>query len=113
MGRLRDFSKMLALWAGQISLPGLLLFFNEHLPFAMLFQLLIPALVLGAVGAAIMTFIVQPGEKLGALLVGIVVGFGLPPVAFWGLAAARPRTKQRWAMSLPVAFSVFRAALPE
>jgi nitrate reductase NapE component len=96
MVRLRDFAKMFALWAGLISVPGLLLVFGarsrvEPVNFALLPLMLFPAVVLGLVGAAIMSFVVRPGERLGAMIVGIVVGFGLPPVAFWGLAAVLPK----------------------
>ena len=98
MLRLRDFTKMFVLWAGLICVPGLFLVFGqggrgEPKHSDLLPLVLFPASVLGAVGAAIMTFVVRRGERRSAMIVGTVVGFGLPPVAFWSLAAVLPKNE--------------------
>ena len=80
------------MWAGLTALPSVLMWvqgmtFGGGLQRLLaLPYLLAPALVLGAIGASVMTFAVPPGRKSAGLFAGIVVGFVLPVVTFWGLA---------------------------
>jgi hypothetical protein len=92
-----SFWKVFKLWAGLTALHGVLMWvqgmtFGGGLERLLaLLYLLAPALVLGAIGASVMTFAVPPGRKLAALFAGIAVGFVLPVVTFWGLAAVLPK----------------------
>jgi len=93
------FSRFFGLWAGIIGFPGLLFYFmgNQHLPIVVLLkQLLVclaPALLFGAIGAAVMTFLVPPGRMVLALIVGILTGFVIPVATFWTVGAILPRNE--------------------
>ena len=55
--------------------------------------LLVPGLVMGALGATIMTLVVEPGRTFSAVIVGFFVGSGVPLIVFWGLAALGPKNE--------------------
>jgi hypothetical protein len=55
--------------------------------------LLVPGLVMGVLGSAVLTFVVQPGRTWTAITVRAVLGFGFPLAVFWGLAAVLPKNE--------------------
>src|ERR1700758_1390508 len=58
-----------------------------------LFEMVAPGIAFGAIGAAFMTLLVRPGQKLRALVVGLLVGFGTPAAFFSGLAILLPKNE--------------------
>jgi hypothetical protein len=69
------------------------LIFGAPLRRAMLPVVLLPGMVVGAIGAAILMYKVRPGEETRAKMIGALLGFGLPPLLFWGLAALQPKNE--------------------
>jgi len=86
-----EFLRTFLFWAALTSLPCLLFTmpFSLHLVAA----LMVPGLVMGALGATIMTLVVEPGRTFSAVIVGFFVGSGIPLIVFWGLAALGPKNE--------------------
>jgi hypothetical protein len=91
------FWRFFGLWAGIVGVPSLLFYSmgNHSQPILFLLkQLLVflaPAVLFGAIGAAVMTFLVPPGRTVLAVLVGIVLGFVLPVATFWTVGTILPK----------------------
>jgi FtsH-binding integral membrane protein len=87
----REFGKFFTLWAGIIAIPCLLVFSQNGIQYArFLTVFLAPAVVFGAIGATVITFLVSPGQLLRGGLAGILVGLVLPAAVFWGLLIILP-----------------------
>ena len=91
----QDFWKFFKIWAGVSALPvlpfSLQAVFRGNVSQAPV--ILAPAVLFGAVGAAVMTFLLPPGNLFRSVLVGIVVGFVVPAGVFWVWANALPKNE--------------------
>jgi hypothetical protein len=84
-------------WGSIMALPGLFFLPQVGLHYQyILFGMVAPGIKFGAIGAAFMTLLVRPGQKVRALVVGLLVGFGTPAAFFWGLAIVLPKMRRPW-----------------
>jgi hypothetical protein len=82
---------------GIMAFPGLFFLPRVGLHYQyILFEMVAPGIAFGAIGAAFMTLLVRPGQKLRALVVGLLVGFGTPAAFFSGLAILLPKNERPW-----------------
>ena len=99
---LSEFWRIFLLWASLTQLLSLI--FVLHGPFS--FGLLAVALALGrfmgGIGATIMTTVVPPGRTFNAVLVGAVVGFGVPLAFFLTLIAVLPKNEATMGYGLAI-----------
>jgi len=88
-----EFLRTFLFWGALTSLPCLLPLFTTPFSLRLVAALMVPGLVMGALGATIMTLVVEPGRTFSAVIVGFFVGSGVPLIVFWGLAALGPKNE--------------------
>jgi hypothetical protein len=92
--RSQVFWAVFKIWGGIMAFPGLFFLPRIGLHYQyILFEMVAPGIAFGAIGAASMTLLVRPGQKLRALVVGLLVGFGTPAAFFSGLAILLPKNE--------------------
>jgi len=88
-----EFLRTFLFWAALTSLPCLLPLFTMPFSLRLAAALMVPGLGMGALGATIMTLVVEPGRTFSAVIVGFFVGAGVPLIVFSGLAALGPKNE--------------------
>jgi hypothetical protein len=89
---LRRAAEFTLLWAAVGSVPPLLLAFHGNVSLVTLAGSLLPGIVLGLIGTAILTIVIPAGSK-NAPVTGVVIGGGLPAVILWALAVIPPKNE--------------------
>lgn len=95
--RVSEFLRTFLLWT--LLTPALAIFFAlagagfSASGFLMAACCLIPGLVMGALGASIMTLVVRPGRRVSAVAVGASLGFGIPLAFFLALVEFLPKNE--------------------
>jgi hypothetical protein len=84
------FGKTFLLWAILGSAPLMLIVLQGPFSLGKLGLGLLPGVVLGAIGTAIMNFVVPAGSK-SAPVTGFLLGGALPPIVLWTLAIILPK----------------------
>ena len=99
-GRARIFWNTFKIWGGIMALPGTFSMlmggahFNSNvLLLSGFYYVLAPGVVFGTIGAAALAFLVRPGQRIRALVVGSLVGFGCPAAFFVALALILPKNE--------------------
>jgi hypothetical protein len=88
------FWQVFKVWGGIMALPGVFFLSQVGLHYQyILVGVIAPGVGFGAIGAAFLTLLVRPGQKVRALVVGLLVGFGTPAAFFWGLAIVLPKNE--------------------
>src|SRR5258707_8862703 len=88
-----EFLRTFRFWGALTALPWLLPLFPTPFSLRLVAALMVPGLVMGALGATIMTLVVERGRTFSAVIVGFLVGLGVPLIVFWGLAALGPKNE--------------------
>lgn len=99
---LSEFWRIFLLWASLTPLLSLIFVLHRPFSFGLLAVALAPGLFMGGIGATIMTTVVPPGRTFNAVLVGAVVGFGVPLAFFLTLIAVLPKNEATMGYGLAI-----------